>query len=42
MDFRYNSLEETIYPLDSIWQKLFIPIKDNKGYSIRLSGERPC
>lgn len=32
MDFRYNSLEETIYPLDSIWQKLFIPIKDNKGY----------
>lgn len=32
MDFRYNSLEETIYPIDSIWQKLFIPIKDNKGY----------
>lgn len=32
MDFRYNSLEETIYPLDSIWQKLFIPIKDSKGY----------
>ena len=32
MDFIHRSLDETIYPLDSIWQRLFIPIKDNKGY----------